>query len=82
MHDNGTMALMTPPKKKGSRGKPRTETPPPVSRLFIEMDEGVKRALEQYAGDEGRTLKAQVERILREFLGAKGYYPTPPVRPG
>jgi len=66
-------------RKKPSRGKGKNR--PDVARefvpFFIEMDPNLKAAIDALAEHEGRTIKAQAERLLREALTAKGFWPWP-----
>jgi hypothetical protein len=77
MDDYGTVATMTPPKKR-PRGRPKKDVHAPplpagTARLFIELDVELKNALLAAARKEKRTLKAQAEIFFREILTAKGY---------
>lgn len=64
-------------RKNPRRGRPKNPVSSGESRLFIEMDAGIKDALAALAKREGRTLKAQLTRILEEVLSREGVYRRP-----
>ena len=64
-------------KSKAPLGRPRNPNPVVEVRLFAEIDERLKTALETLAKQEGRTMKAQLIRILESKLIETGHWPPP-----